>query len=554
MSFSPAHKATPSNRPGTLAVCSTPRRPHRPSRLGPPADDVSITQRRSSHMNDQPSVPNRPSSRHRAPSVGLAAMLQVAVVALCVSVLATPASAADVPVIGVATGDATRGPLVDYLQRIGQLDLRTPGFIVIGPDQVAKRADEAATPPRAEQLNEDKLRQHMVKADRALDDSDWATARRQLITALSVLERDDGERILLGTEDKWVEARLELANAYLLDRTKRQRRKGEFNEEYLQQAKIALTPIFKYFPQYMPTSEVTPEVAELLTELRNALRRTGTLTVESSLGGADVWADGVKIGETPLEEYRLSVGTYEIQAGRADRPSRIHEVEIKAGETTSIKLDPAFEFDLTTDGYAIIEAPTGQSAGPSAVQMGSGVAALLDTRYALVFAVEGADPLLLYAALVDSESGVVVRERTVEVEPGPVNGRELRKLLLYAIEGKEIDDSWPAERYVWISGFVVSAGLLATSTYFFLEGASAESEAENKDQFTSDVEDFEKQAADNYTIGWIIGGVGAGVLGLTIYFLISDVTSEPESVADGGFDMIAGPTRDGGAVQVRWTW
>ena len=98
----------------------------------------------------------------------------------------------------------------------------------------------------------------------------------------------------------------------------------------------------------------------------------------------------------PSQTYRLSAGNYEVQVGRVERPSRIHLAGISAGTKTEILVDPNFEADLTTEGYAIVEAPPGQSAETIAVQVGSGIATLVNTRYALVFSVEGSDPLLLY--------------------------------------------------------------------------------------------------------------------------------------------------------------
>ena len=62
-----------------------------------------------------------------------------------------------------------------------------------------------------------------------------------------------------------------------------------------------------------------------------------------------------------------------------------------------------------------------------------------------------------------------LREKTMEVEPGMTRTDKLQELLLYVVEGKTIDRSWPAVRWGWIATTTVSLGLIATSAIYYFD-------------------------------------------------------------------------------------
>lgn len=491
--------------------------------------------------------------------------LGVMVVVLLGAVPVAPVSAAEVPIVGVATGDATRGPLVDYIQALQSIDIRTPGFELLSPAVTARRVDAAASAPRpVDTVDKNALNVELTAATRALESGDWTAARNALQRGLALVEREkNGARIALDTQDAWVDMRLRLADAWVLDRPE-PKKKGQTAqpvEAHLESARSVLRPIFDVQPTFKPAAghNLSSDTVALLDQLRSEVRRTGTLTVRSPTGSVPVYVNGIAIGRTPIEGYRITAGSYELQAGRADAPGRIHPVTIAAGADSALTVDPLFEAGLTTQGYAIVEAPPGQSAEVAAVQIGRGVATLTNTRYAVVFAVEGARPLFIYAALVDAQNGVVVRERRTEVAAGPVQSADLRRLLLYVVEGREVDTGWPPIRYVWVSSFVVSAGFLAGATAMFVIAEDTIARAERRDQFTREVEALEAQAGDERTIGWVLGGAGLGVLGLAITLLIVDMTTEPDPTlaGDPGWNVVAAPIlgpsgAEGGALSLHW--
>lgn len=477
-------------------------------------------------------------------------------IALCAGM--NTASAADVPVVGIATGDATRGPLVDYLQAIRTLRIRTPGYDLISPEDTAELVDRIAAAPPPPKPIPGEVDRLMRAADDALANEEYLRARNELTKALELVERGDGT-IPLGENRLWEQIRVGLAEAWVLDQpgVKERRRSADtVPDEGIAGARAALEPIFDVNPDFELPGNPDPIYGEVFSRLKAEVRRTGTLTINSPGRGAPVYVNGYKIGQTPLAEYRLTAGTWEVQAGKKEQPSRIHLAEVPPGDNVEVQVDPSFEFGLTTQGYAIVEAPPGQSAAVSAVQVGSGTARLTGNRYALVFAVEGAQPLLLYAAMVDGETNVVLRERTVEVAPGAVDSTTLNALLLYVIEGKEVDDSWPAARWGWIISGTATVGLLVPTIIFAVEAADKFDKYETVAD-DEEAERFKDEAETAQTIAFITGGLSAVALGLTIYFAIVDANTEEGSedfVQSGDWWFYASPVENGGAAGFTVVW
>lgn len=448
--------------------------------------------------------------------------------ALCL--LASPVFAADVPVIGVATGDATRGPLVDYIQAMGTMSLRTPGYNMIAPDRAADLVDKVADKPRLPEAVSADTKKAVSQAEQAIADQDWLLARNTLAQALGGIEKAGGARIPLGEGERWMRVRLLLATSLVLDHAK----KKTASEDNLKLAETALTPVIDLMPSFVPDStDYDPELVTFYSSVQSKLRRTGTLTVQSPAKGADVYVNGVTVGQAPLAAYRLSEGKYEVQVGSPDKPSRIHIVELKAGKDVAIVVDPKFEFELTTEGYAIVEAG-GQAADAISVQVGASMAIITHNRYALVFAVEGASPLRLYAAMVDSQTNVVLRDQVVEVNPGPVNTMALQALLIYVIEGRVTDTSWPWSRWAWLGGLVVTTGAGVGSGMLFIAASDKQREADKELNGSPGESSLQSAADQRTTFAWVTASLGAVALGLTIWFIVLDTTADKDSSAKAG--------------------
>src|SRR5690606_31841916 len=245
---------------------------------------------------------------------------------------------------------------------------------------------------------------YMRAAEDAVRNEEWERARTEAQRALALIEKEG--HIPLGDQEVWERARLLAASAWVLDQDVKPNKRSAANvsQGHKDQARKLVEPILAVKPDYRITADEDPIFRDVYMEIFDEIRRTGTITVMSTARNAPVYVNGVKVGTTPLEGYRLGLGTWEVQVGQPDAPSRIHLAEIEAGKDVALEIDPNFEFGLTTQGYAIVEAPPGQAAEVSAVQVGSGTARLTGSRYSLVFAVEGAKPLLLYAAMVDGEN------------------------------------------------------------------------------------------------------------------------------------------------------
>ncbi len=441
-----------------------------------------------------------------------------------------PSWAADVPVVGVVTGDATRGPLVDYLRAMAGVRLDTPGYDLLNPDRTARLIDEIARPYRdvqAEALSRD-VERHLQSAGDAVASEEWERAKNEAERALLLIERDGGKRIPLGASDAWLQARMLLASAWILDQPKVKKggRRGPTDEAVAAAAEV-LRPIMVRQEQYQPRAgHYDAQVLDVLERVRQEVRRTGALTVRSVARGADVFVDGHRIGQTPLEAYRLSPGTYEVQVGRAERPGRIRTLTIASGENSTIEVDPSFEYDLVTTGFAMIEAPPGQSAAPSAVQYGGAVARMTGNRYALVFAVEGAKPLTMYAAMVDADTNVVLRDKRIPIEGSRVENGKLHEILYFAIEGKAVDHSWPAVRWGWIGTTTATVAFAATSVVFLAMAESTLSDAKKRDQYSSQVRKLEDEAGTQQTVSLLFMGAALLTGGITAVLMVKDFTDD----------------------------
>ena len=122
--------------------------------------------------------------------------LQYPLIALALGLWLVPqlALAADVPIIGISTGDANRGPLVDYIQAMLGVRVPTPGYDLIPPQKTATMADEAATKARPQESIDREVERDLIAAQDFIAEQEWLDAQEAARAALKGIERDGGEK------------------------------------------------------------------------------------------------------------------------------------------------------------------------------------------------------------------------------------------------------------------------------------------------------------------------------------------------------------------------
>lgn len=88
---------------------------------------------------------------------------------------------------------------------------------------------------------------------------------------------------------------------------------------------------------YNPYSEkVTVKPGQMTSITATLTLLNGVLTVSSSPLGADVYLNGTLIGTTPIEEYPLVPGTYELEIVKENYESQTIAVTVEPGESKNI--------------------------------------------------------------------------------------------------------------------------------------------------------------------------------------------------------------------------
>jgi len=78
--------------------------------------------------------------------------------------------------------------------------------------------------------------------------------------------------------------------------------------------------------------------------------KTGMITITTDPSGAEVYIDGLKVGETPLEQYVLTVGKHTIVIKKEGYKEETHEITVEAGKELKLnyKLTPLHTTTTTT--------------------------------------------------------------------------------------------------------------------------------------------------------------------------------------------------------------
>ena len=103
------------------------------------------------------------------------------------------------------------------------------------------------------------------------------------------------------------------------------------------------------------TQQHPPEVIELLDRERDALGSSQT-SISISAAATDpescvIRAQGREVGHSPIARLHVIPGSYALQIECTERPSRVHVVTARAGETAAIEIDGMLDSSLTTTGW-----------------------------------------------------------------------------------------------------------------------------------------------------------------------------------------------------------
>lgn len=113
------------------------------------------------------------------------------------------------------------------------------------------------------------------------------------------------------------------------------------------------------------TTRHPPEALAVLARIdaEIAAGPRGRLVVRSEPAGCTVRINGMPIGDTPLQGEGLSPGHYRLQVECAsDHRGRVRTIEVRAGETTTIELDLAFDRAVDARPFLHVRARDGATA------------------------------------------------------------------------------------------------------------------------------------------------------------------------------------------------
>ena len=117
------------------------------------------------------------------------------------------------------------------------------------------------------------------------------------------------------------------------------------------QAVEAMKEAIRTFPGLEPSySEYGPENVRFYRQVKAEMEQTanGNLHVRSIGESANVYLNGRLVGVTPLDLRKIYTGHYLLHLRRGTEPTRLHAIEIKAGDN-EVRVDLPFEQALRTD-------------------------------------------------------------------------------------------------------------------------------------------------------------------------------------------------------------
>jgi hypothetical protein len=500
-------------------------------------------------------------------SQALSLWLVVCVVGVAtLSLMPQRAAAGELPVVGVATGDDSRATVIEALNTLSTFDFDVPGYVIVTPRQTARRIDEHATRQRqlkttdAYDAEVDAL---MKEGWELLEAGNIQSALAVLQTALEMVEYGQPPRVRPGSQERWYQTRMLMTAAHLQNPASPS---GD-----IPRAKATLQPVATFFATRNPHDDgFGPVMVRFFDEAVRDLYLLphGRITVETFGGPYEVFINGLSVGESPVKDLLLPVGDYSVEVGRADKTGRIHQVEISRGKTLEMTLDPLLEQNLRTEGFAMYEAEDGQDPATTSLFVGQGVSKLTGSRYALIVGApndqQGGERKALYIALVDAESGSVLREQTTEVS-SVSDERALASALEHTLTGRDPNESeaWQFERWAWIVSSALAVGCFIIGGYYIADGVDLDNAAQNTVAGSAEGDQLSREANTSFLIGSL--GVIAGLTftGVAIYYAYLDSRQNDKLYqgnvnATPSWQLLAAPMLDsqgqanGMAMGMRW--
>lgn len=472
-----------------------------------------------------------------------------------VSLLAAPLGpvwAGELPVVGVATGEESRATVVEMLNTLSTFDYDLGGYQIVTPRQTARRIDDGATRQRQLLANpeydaqvDDLIREGWENLERG----DVPSALAILQTALEMVEYGQPARVRLGSQERWFQVRMLMAAAHLQNPAKQG---GD-----ILAAKAVIQPAAIFFPDRDPSADgFGPIMVKFFDEsVRNLyLLPHGRLSVDTISGPYEVFVNGLSVGEAPVKEILLPIGDYSVEVGRADKTGRIHQVTIARGKTLSLTIDPLLENNLRTEGLALYEAEPGQDPATTALFVGLGVSKMVGSRYALVVGApeegQSAENKTIYVALVDAESGRVVRESTSTIS-STSDEHAVANTLETTLTGRDRDaeaEEWPFARWAWIVSSVLSVSCFVVGGYYISDGVDNDQAAQETLVGSAEGDRLADEANTSFLIGGLAIFSGLVFAGIAAYYMYEDFKAD-ESVYKGtvrrpDWQLVAAPTLD----------
>ncbi|MBX3252024.1 MAG: PEGA domain-containing protein [Myxococcales bacterium] len=287
--------------------------------------------------------------KHRVPTRTLLVALT-----LCASralaqpaAIAQPASLAQPVWVVAETPDAeATAPLLERTERA----LRDAGLTVVANER-AREAFEATLSRPPQELSQrqiDEWAARSTSAVRNLARADYDAARvdleqtqRLAVSAVEELNREA------------TRARQVLDNCLFFVR-------AFVETEDFDRAETQTRECRMLVPRIEPsTFRHTPEVRDVLARVDGEIARgpRGSLRVESAPPGCAVRLNGMPSGSTPFVLDDVAPGSYRVQVEcGADERGRVHPVEVRGGETTSVTIDAAFDQAFLSRPYVHLRA------------------------------------------------------------------------------------------------------------------------------------------------------------------------------------------------------
>jgi PEGA domain-containing protein len=307
----------------------------------------------------------------------------------------------------------------------------------------------------------------------------------------------------------------------------------------MQLATEILKDAIRTFPSTEPNySEYGPENLRFYRQVRSEMDQQpmGRLRVEAGHEAAAIYLNGRLLGTTPLDVTRVYPGRYRLSARRGNDKSRIHIIDVHAGDN-EIRIDLDFDKALKTDrDLALVYASAAERHRRyrhDALQM----VRLLSLRGALVFWNEGH---VTHLAFVDKDGNAR------ETIAGSAGATATAADLVAGRRGDLVaDEERPQRVWTWVVGGVAVAALAGG----LLLGMSADSDFDSlKTRYPNRVLDgpgidLRDSASTKQTVGNVLVDVAIVSTAATVvlyWYEGRSVATERASITPFGGPQFAG--------------